>query len=105
MGGVTISADDPRSIHAIELAADAGQWRRWRGPDGLQVFGVPSQSQPGRYYVVTANSCDCPDFARAAESGQPHACKHVLAVRLHAELVKAQQDVPAARRKHLRLVT
>ena len=102
--GVTISADDPRSIRAIELAADAAQWRRWRTPDGLDVYGVPSQSQSGRFYVVTVNSCDCPDFARAAESGQPHACKHVLAVRLHAELVKAQQHAQVGRRNHLRLV-
>jgi hypothetical protein len=102
--GVTISADDPRSIRAIELAADAAQWRRWRTSDGLEAFGIPSQSQPGRSYVVTANSCDCLDFARAAESGLPHACKHVLAVRLHAELVKAQRLAPAGRRGHLRLV-
>jgi hypothetical protein len=103
--GVTISADDPRSIHAIELAAGAEQWRKWRTPDGIQAFGVPSQSRPNRFYVVTTNACECADFTGAAESGEPHACKHVLAVRLFCELVKAQHTVlRAPRRAHLRVV-
>ncbi len=103
--GVTISADDPRSIHAIELAAGAAQWRKWRTPDGIQAFGVPSQSRANRFYVVTTNSCDCADFTHAAASGEPRACKHVLAVRLYGELVKAQHTVPRPpRRGHLRLV-
>jgi hypothetical protein len=104
--GVTISADDPRSIRAIELTADAAHWRKWRTPDGLEAFGIPSQSQRGRSYVVTSSACNCPDFTRAAETDQPHACKHVLAVRLYCELVRAQHDAPPApRRSHLRLVT
>jgi hypothetical protein len=105
--GITISADDPRSIRAIELAAGAAQWRTWRTPDGIEAFGVPSQSRRDRFYVVTTNSCDCADFTRAAESGEPHACKHVLAVRLYCELVKAQQHPTSrpTRRGHLRLVT
>ncbi|MBV9325174.1 MAG: hypothetical protein JO352_15435 [Chloroflexi bacterium] len=108
--GITISADDPRSIRAIELAADAAHWRRWRTPDGEEVFGVPSQSRRDRSYVVTSTSCDCADFSRAAQSAEPHACKHVLAVRLYCELVKAEQQgyrSPArpTQRGHLRLVT
>ncbi|MBV9577750.1 MAG: hypothetical protein JO057_04070 [Chloroflexi bacterium] len=107
--GITISADDPRSIRAIELAADAAKWRTCRTPDGEDAFVVPSQSQPDRTYVVTSSACDCSDFIRAAESGAPRACKHVLAVRLYRELVRAQQlgyqtNPRAARRAHLRLV-
>jgi hypothetical protein len=104
--GVTISADDPRSIRAIELAADAGRWRRWHTPDGIEAFGIPSQSRRDRSYSVTSNSCDCADFTRAAESGQPRACKHILAVRLYCELVKAEQHSSSlTRRPNLRLVT
>jgi hypothetical protein len=50
---------------------------------------------------VTTQSCNCPDFARAAESDEPRACKHVLAVRLYSELVKAQYSVPPASRRGL----
>jgi SWIM zinc finger len=103
--GITISADDPRSIRAIELAADAAHWRRWRTPEGLEAFGIPSQSRRDRSYVVTATTCNCADFLRAVESGEPRPCKHVLAVRLYLELVRAQQhSPPAVRRSHLRLV-
>jgi hypothetical protein len=114
---ITISADDPRTIRAIEIAAEADQWIMYRNNDGQQVYGVPSQSEPRRYYVVTLASCDCPDFERNALAGVAsddssglRACKHVLAVRLHCELVRAQQLQPRRatpterRRGHLRLV-
>ena len=114
---ITISADDPRSIRAIEIAAEADQWLMYRNQDGDQVYGVPSQSEPRRYYVVTLASCDCPDFERnvlavmpADEGSELRACKHVLAVRLHCELVRAQQLQPRRttaterRRGHLHLV-
>jgi len=114
---ITISADDPRSIRAIEIAAEADQWLLHRNQDGHQVYGVPSQSEPRRYYLVTVSSCDCPDFERNAladiastEASELRACKHVLAVRLHCELVRAQELQPRRttaterRRGHLRLV-
>jgi len=112
---VTISADDPRTIRGIEIAADADQWLAYRDAAGHEPFRVPSQTAPGRWYLVTASSCDCPDFDRnglaAAAPGEPgdqRACKHMLAVRLHAELVGAQQHAsrqpPPRRRDHLRLV-
>jgi hypothetical protein len=82
---------------------------------------VPSQSEQDRYYIVTRSSCDCPDFRRtesqslqlsleamqqARPSGEQHACKHILAVRLHSELVRAQQHQPPPRRReHLRIVS
>lgn len=97
----TISADDPRTIRALEIAAEADQWLLPSSRDAEQVFGVPSQSESGRYYLVTRSSCDCPDFRRnelaASERGDPaevRACKHILAVRLYTELVRAQRTVP-----------
>ncbi len=109
---VTISADDPRTIRAIEIAAEADQWLVYRDADGHESYRVPSQSEPGRSYLVTPSSCDCPDFGHnsrpAAEGGDEHACKHMLAVRLHQELVRAQQHASPRsrqrRRDHLRLV-
>jgi hypothetical protein len=102
---VTISADDPRTIRAIELAAEADYWLKGRNPDGVDVYGVPSQTDSRRYYIVTAASCDCPDFARAEHP----ACKHMLAVQLYRELVKAQQQPRHAQqrrqRAHLTLLT
>jgi hypothetical protein len=86
----TISADDPRTIRAIEIAAQADYWLSGHTRDGEAVFGVPSQCDPGRYYIVTSSSCDCPDYVhRALDTGGEHACKHMLAVQLHRELVRA----------------
>jgi hypothetical protein len=91
---VTINADDPRTIRALELTAEANHWLKGRNAEGHEVYGVPSQTEHGRYYIVTDASCDCEDFRR--RDGQP--CKHVLAVRLYNELVRAQ------RRNHLTVV-
>jgi hypothetical protein len=82
----TISADDPKSIRAVELAAEADLWLTGRNRAGEDVYGVPSQADPSHYYIVTSASCDCPDYAHTST-----ACKHMLAVRLHRELVRAQQ--------------
>jgi hypothetical protein len=107
---VTISADDPRSIHAIEIAADASRWRVWRDAEGNEVYRVPSQTSPDRLYLVTQSACTCPDFVQAAEADldEPRACKHILAVRLYRELLRAQDLVPPAaplpQRGRLRLV-
>jgi uncharacterized Zn finger protein len=97
---ITISADDPRSIRAIEIAANASRWRVTQDAEGRQLFRVPSQSQPGILYLVTESSCTCVDFLQAEGD---RACKHILAVRLYCELVRAQESQPA-RRGHLRLV-
>ena len=101
---ITITADEPRSIKAIQIAADAAQWLRCHTRDGRKAYGVPSQCQPGRYYLVDLERCDCPDFQRNGLSGSRighagvHApCKHILAVRLHCEQAKAQQARPARR--------
>src|SRR4051794_17815279 len=110
---ITISSDDPRSIKAIEIAAGAGQWLRCRTHEGKKAYGVPSQCAVGRYYLVDCQSCTCLDFQRhgltshrLGESGEHHLCKHVLAVRLHCELAKAQEQARAdsRRRGHLSVV-
>ena len=93
---VTINADDPRTIRALELAAEADHWLSGHNAAGEAVYGVPSQSESGRYYIVTESACDCPDFQRHPPT-EPHICKHVLAVRLHLELVRAQQHLPSDR--------
>jgi hypothetical protein len=101
---VTISADDPRTIRAIELAAQADHWLKGHNAAGEDVFGVPSQTDPDHYYIVTRSSCDCPDF----RSREGRACKHILAVRLHSELVRAQNGAAhpssARGRGHLTVV-
>ena len=121
MSSIIISADDPRTIRAIELAAEADHWLSGRNAAGEAIYGVPSQSEAGRYYIVTRSSCDCPDFRRreaarsrtaAAADDEAALCKHVLAVRLHEELLRAQEHRPAPpsepsvtrRRGHLSLV-
>jgi predicted nucleic acid-binding Zn finger protein len=109
---ITISADDPRTIKAIEIAAEAGQWVPCRADDGEAAYRVPSQGHLGRFYVVTESRCDCPDFQHNdlldSEAGDQRACKHVLAVRLHLELTRAVQrhaELRTQRRRdHLRLL-
>src|SRR3982074_426587 len=95
---IPISADDPRSIKAIEIAAEAGQWEPCCTDDGEAACRAPSQGHVGRFYAVSATRGDCPDFQRsdvlatqAGEAGHHPACKHVLAVRLHNELTRAVQ--------------
>jgi hypothetical protein len=103
---VTISAEDPRSIKAIQIAAGAGQWLKVRTADGEVAFGIPSQcvQKVGRYYVTTAEQCDCEDFkreglrrGRIGEAGYHGDCKHMRAVQLHDELARAQQIRPRPR--------
>src|SRR5258708_3305050 len=109
---ITISADDPRSIKAIEIAAGASQRLKVRSTDGELAFGIPTQcgAKAGRYYLVTAHTCDCEDFKRNGlsrprfgEEGYHGLCKHIRAVRLYMELVKASEAQPR-RRRHLTLV-
>ena len=76
---------DSRADRARFLAASAGQWLKCHTVVGKR-YGVPSQSQPHRVYLVDTHTCDCPDFQRR---GGP--CKHVLAVRLHVARVRAEQ--------------
>ena len=88
MSTILLPETDPRGSKAVAIAADSGQWLKCRTADGRKAYGVPS-SQPGRYYLVTRTSCDCYDARR-------HECKHMLAVRLHCELVAEQRQVANA---------
>ena len=99
---ITINADDPRTIRAIEIAAEAEFWLSGRDRAGCEVYGIPSQHETGRYYVVTRSTCDCPDFEQRQEP-----CKHVMAVRLHEELARAQHASAGSerRRGHLSVVS
>jgi hypothetical protein len=90
---ITITSDEPRTIKAISIAAGAAQWIKCRTKDGRKVYGIPSQRQAGQYHLVDNAECSCFDFQRRREP-----CKHVLAVRLHCELVKAQQPKPRAKK-------
>jgi len=108
---ISISAEDPRSIKAISIAAGARQWLKCHTADGAKAYGIPSTCQPGRFYLVTSEACDCEDFkrhgltpGRVGVTGLHTACKHVLAVRLHCELAKAQHAQPKPRHLRLRLV-
>ena len=83
---IIISRNDPRSLKAIQIAAGAGQWLKCHTADGSKRYGIPSQSVAGLYDLADCRSCTCPDFQRRHQ-----ACKHALAVRIHAELVRAQQ--------------
>ena len=78
---LTINSQDDRSLKAIEIAANAGQWLKVRRHDGVKLYGIPSSSVPGLYYLTTLTTCTCPDFARR---GLP--CKHVKAAKLHVLL-------------------
>jgi hypothetical protein len=87
---MTIDLSDQRVRKAFEIERDAGQWLKCRSADGAKVYGVPSQHEHGRYYLVTLTSCDCPDARR--HPSDP--CKHRIACHLHC----LKQRVPATRR-------
>ena len=81
----TASSTDLRADRARFIASNASQWLKCHTPQGKR-YGIPAQSQPGRYYLVDARTCDCPDAQRR---GLP--CKHVIAVRLHVARIRAEQ--------------
>jgi hypothetical protein len=90
---LTIDTQDSRTAKALEIAVNAGQWIKVRGKDGQPfAFGVPSQTEPGRYYLVNTRQCECNDFRRR---GQP--CKHITAVVLHVAIKRAEKARPARR--------
>lgn len=84
MTALTIDTNDARSLKALVIAADAGQWAKCHTRDGRKVYAVPSQSKAGAYHFADSRQCTCPDFQRRGVD-----CKHVLAVRLHVALVRA----------------
>jgi hypothetical protein len=86
---ISISATDPRGPKAVVIATDAGQWLKCRTRDGRKAYGIRSSRDANVVYFTTRTSCTCPDARR-------HDCKHMLAVRLHCELVAEQRQAAAA---------
>jgi hypothetical protein len=68
----------------VAIATDAGQWLKCRTRDGRKAYGIRSSRDANTVYFTTRTSCTCYDAQR-------HDCKHILAVRLHCELVAEQQ--------------
>ncbi len=75
---VQLDTTNPRSLRGVALAAQAASWLRIRLADGRTGYGMPSTTDPNHYWLVTAESCDCPSFAH----GNGRACKHLFASRL-----------------------
>src|SRR5215831_4219387 len=80
---ITLPESDPRGPKAVAIATDAGQWLKCRTKDGRKAYGIRSSKDANHVYLVTRTSCTCYDAQR-------HECKHMLAVRLHVELVLEQ---------------
>lgn len=81
---ISLSATDPRGPKAVAIATDAGQWLKCHDNYGRKIFGIRSSRDANHVYFVTRTSCTCYD-ARRRE------CKHMLAVRLHCELMAEQE--------------
>src|SRR5438067_13312200 len=78
---IEVSTSDPRSVKALAILADSGQWLKLRTRDGRKFYGVRSQASPETVYSVDCHGCDCPDFLKRLEFGRASSpCKHVLAV-------------------------
>jgi hypothetical protein len=86
MTTVLVSETDSRGPKAVKLAADAGQWLKCHTRDGRKAYGIQSSLGDGCYYLVTRNTCTCYDAHE-----RHNECKHMLAVRLHCNLLEEQQ--------------
>jgi hypothetical protein len=86
MTTVLLPETDPRGPKAVAIATDSGQWLKCRTTDGRKAYGIRSSRDANTIYFTTRTSCTCYDARR-------HDCKHILAVRLHCELVEEQQAV------------
>ena len=93
---IAIDSMNPRSVAALGLMLQAGQWAKCRTQDGHKYYAVPSRSRPGRYHLADTQSCTCEDHKRRGVD-----CAHILAVRLHVARVKAQQARPTKRQAEL----
>src|SRR5947209_3172265 len=70
---VQLDSNNPRSLRGVALAAQAASWLRIRLTDGRCGYGMPSTADPLHYWLVTPESCTCPD----AKYGNGRACKHI----------------------------
>ena len=100
---ITVSTSDPRSVKALAILADSGQWLKLRTRDGRKFYGVRSQSSPETVYSVDCHGCDCPDrVGRLERSGSSEPCKHQLAVMLHCARVNGRKaQLEAARKRRV----
>jgi hypothetical protein len=89
MTTITLPSTDPRGAKAVAIATDAGQWLKCRTRDGRKAYGIRSSRDANVVYFTTRRDCTCFDARR-------HECKHMLAVRLHCELVAEQRAAVAA---------
>ena len=89
MTTVLLPETDPRGPKAVAIATDAGQWLKCFSRDGRKAYGIRSSRDANTVYFTTRTSCTCYDARR-------HECKHMLAVRLHCELVAEQRAAVAA---------
>jgi predicted nucleic acid-binding Zn finger protein len=100
---ITVSTDDRRSVKALAILADAGQWLKIRAADGRKYYGVRSQANPETIYFVDCVGCSCPDFLRRLERESPSPCKRMLAVGLHCARVNGRKaQLAESRRRALR---
>ena len=77
---------EARVQDAVEIVLD-NAFKTFLDEDGRVSYGIPSQSKTGLYYRVNNDLCVCHDMRY-----RPWApCKHVLAVRLHENLLKEQE--------------
>ena len=78
MAPLTMTAHDPRTAKALELAASAGQWLRLTDrATGRRAYGIHG-------YAVTRETCTCPDSRHRGT-----VCKHRLAVAIVCEAAQA----------------
>ena len=89
---VTISPDDPRSVRALAVLAQAPQWTKGHTKDGRAFFVIPVSC--GRIYWTDCRDCTCPD----RQQRRVEACKHVLAVRLWKLKHDVAQNAAGAQR-------
>ena len=83
---ITIDSTNPRSVAALELMTQAGQWGKAHLRDGQKFYAVPSRTQPNVRYLTDTHSCTCPDHKWRGVD-----CAHILAVRLHVARVTGRQ--------------
>ena len=97
---ITVSTADPRSVKALAILADSGQWLKLRTRDGRKFYGVRSQADPSKVYSVDCHGCDCPDrLGRLERSGSSEPCKHQIAVMLYCARVNGRKAQLEAARK------
>ena len=79
---IAIDTADRRSVAALELMTQAGQWGKAHLRDGQKFYAVPSRTQPNVRYLTDQHACTCPDHKYRGVD-----CAHILAVRLHVARV------------------